>query len=290
MATSSLRAQRPAETDASTDAAVSVGGAAASSAMSAMAAMAAARASAAAQARREPRWGQVLRVSVARASLALVISLVLWSLLPLLAGWTPRVIMSGSMEPRIHVGDIVVTRTVPAAKLAEGQVITVTDPDHPSKTRTHRLESREADGKLVLKGDANRQADSSKVSVDDVLGVGVVRVPYVGRPIFWMAEHNWLPLGATALFLGWCVVTAFPGSRRSEDDDQDDPTNGTESSSSSSRHPRARRAAATVAVAAMAVGVGVGPADAAFKKTMANPVSTLSAAAAFWAYNDRGQR
>src|SRR4029078_5204130 len=101
--------------------------------------------------------------------------------------------------------------------------------DHPAKTRTHRVLRREADGMLVLRGDANRQADSSKVSVDDVLGLGVVRVPYVGRPVYWMAEHNWLPVGATALFRGWCVVTAFPGTRTSEDsdtDDQDRPTTG----------------------------------------------------------------
>ena len=93
---------------------VAVGGAAGSSALSAMAAMAAARASAAAAA---PGWSRVLQVGVARVALALVASLVLWTLLPLAVGWTPRVIMSGSMEPRIHVGDIVVTRTIPAASL-----------------------------------------------------------------------------------------------------------------------------------------------------------------------------
>ncbi len=155
-------------------------------------------------------WGRVLRISVARASLALIAALVRLVRAPLMAGWTPRVILSGSMEPRIHVGDIVVTRTIPAATLAEGQVITVTDPDHPGKTRTHRLLSREANGELVLKGDANREADSSHVSVDDVLGLGVIRVPYVGRPAYWMAERNWLALGATTLFLGWCVVTVVP--------------------------------------------------------------------------------
>ena len=229
-------------------------------------------------------WGRVLRISVARASLALIAALVVWSILPLVAGWTPRVIMSGSMEPRIHVGDIVVTRTVPTETLTKGQVLTVTDPDHPSKTRTHRLLSREANGELVLKGDANREADSSRVSVDDVLGLGVIRVPYVGRPAYWMAERNWLALGATTLFLGWCVVTVMPTSRRTKDttsDDQDRPTPG----SGAPRNPRPRRIAATVAVAAVAVGAMGAPADAAFKLAVGNPVSTLRAATNFWAYN-----
>ena len=219
-------------------------------------------------------WGRVLRISVARASLALVAALVVWSVLPLMAGWTPRVIMSGSMEPRIHVGDIVVTRTVPAATLNEGQVITVTDPDHPSKTRTHRLLSREANGELVLKGDANRDPDSSHVSVDDVLGLGVVRVPFVGRPAYWMAERNWLALGATTLFLGWCVVTVMPTSRRTKDttsDDQDRPG----SRIRLARNPRPRRIAATVAATAVAVGAMGVPADAAFKLAVGNPASTF---------------
>jgi signal peptidase I len=229
-------------------------------------------------------WGRVLRVGVARASLALIFSLVIWSLLPLLAGWTPRVILSGSMEPRIHVGDVIVTRTVNPAALTKGQVITVQDPDHPSKTRTHRFVRRAADGTIVTRGDANPQADSSHVSNDDVLGLGVVRVPFVGRPAYWMAERNWLALGATTLFLGWCLVSVAPGSRRTEDtkpsDDQKPPTTG-----SGSRSPRTRRVAATVAVAAVAVGAAAGPANAVFLRTVGTPASSLAAAAHFYAYN-----
>ena len=126
-------------------------------------------------------WGRVLRLTVARASLAMVVSLVIWSLLPLLAGWTPHVIMSGSMEPRIHVGDIVVTRTVPGANVTKGQVITVKDPDHPAKTRTHRVLRRAADGTIVTKGDANPQADSSHISNDERAGCRRRPGP-LGRP------------------------------------------------------------------------------------------------------------
>jgi signal peptidase I len=233
----------------------------------------------------EPGWGRVLRLSVARAALALAASLVLWSLLPLVAGWTPRVILSGSMEPRVHVGDIVVTRPVPAENLTKGQVITVTDPDHPEKTRTHRVLRWDSDGTLVLKGDANRAADSTPVKLDAVQGVGVLRVPFVGRPAYWLAERNWLPLGATTLFLGWCVVTVLPSSRRVEDDDtpEDTPddTGRPASTTATPSHPRSRRIAATAAVAAVAVGVVAGPADAAFRGTAPSPVSTWAAAAAF---------
>ena len=170
----------------------------------------------------EQGWGQVLRVGAARAVLATVVSLLIWSLLPAVIGWTPRVILSGSMEPRIHVGDVIVTREVPTAGLVKGQVLTVKDPDHPGITRTHRMVRRDADGSIVTRGDANRQADSTHVTDDAVLGMGVIRVPYVGRPMYWVAERNWLALGGTLALLGLCLYAAFPGRQKREDDTDSD--------------------------------------------------------------------
>ncbi|MBV9832441.1 MAG: signal peptidase I [Marmoricola sp.] len=238
-------------------------------------------------------WRRILRVSAARVVLTVVASLLVWSLLPLLVGWTPRLILSGSMEPRIHVGDVVVTRTVPAATLRPGQVITVQDPDHPGRTRTHRVQRLAADGTIVTKGDANPQADSSHVAPGKVLGLGVLRVPFVGRPAYWVAQHNWLGVGATALLLSWAGVSAFAATRRprrleddrDDRDDQDDRDDrdgdGEPRSRSHGARRRVRQAAAVAAAGAVAVGMGVAPAEAAFRTTAANPVSTLAAAASF---------
>src|SRR3954463_9768961 len=98
MGASPLRLPPPADGSAATPAvAAGAAGASASAALSALAAVAAAKAAKEAQeaeaqeareAAAERRWGPVLRVTVARASLALVVSLLFWSLLPILAGWT----------------------------------------------------------------------------------------------------------------------------------------------------------------------------------------------------------
>ncbi|MCW2867498.1 MAG: signal peptidase [Marmoricola sp.] len=156
----------------------------------------------------ESGWGRVLAVSSSRAALAAVLGLLVWSVLPLVVGWTPRAIMSGSMEPRIHVGDVVVGRPVDPATLVKGQVVTVVDPDHPGRTRTHRLLRRDAQGRLVLKGDANPQADSTPVLPAKVLGIGAIRVPYVARPVYWVAERAVVPLGLTLLALVGLGLTA----------------------------------------------------------------------------------
>ena len=225
----------------------------------------------------EQGWGQVLRVGAARAVLAVVVSLLVWSLLPAVIGWTPRVILSGSMEPRIHVGDVIVTREVPTAGLVKGQVLTVKDPDHPGITRTHRMVRRDADGRIVTRGDANRQADSSHVSDDAVLGMGVIRVPYVGRPLYWVAERNWLALGGTLALMGLCLYVALPGRPRNEDDADSDPGPG------AGRSGRGRRVAAAVTVGVVAAGALAGPADAAFRQSVGNG-SSFAAATVFSPY------
>jgi len=233
-------------------------------------------------------WRPLLRVSLARVGLAMVASLVLWSILPALLGMTPRVILSGSMEPRIHSGDVIVTRDVPAATLTKGQVITVKDPDHPDKTRTHRLLRVEADGTLVTKGDANQDADSSHIARADVLGVGVIRVPYVGLPAYWVAERNWMALGVTVVLLGWCAVSAFPGRKSADTDPDSDPDSDADpdsrSASGSGHSSRRRRVAAVVAVSAVAVGALGAPADAAFRNVPTSVTSTLRAASTFYPY------
>lgn len=222
-------------------------------------------------------WGHLLRVSLARVLLTLLATLLLWSVLPALVGWTPSVILSGSMEPRIHVGDVVVTRAVPTSVLAENQVVTVTDPDHPGRTRTHRILRLDADGTLVLKGDANAQADSSHVSVAAVKGVAVLRVPWVGRPAYWLGEQNWLALGGAAAVLGWAIVAAFPRERRPQEP-------GSGDGPGVRRTTRGRRVAAAAAVAAVAVGGISDPAAAAFTRSAANAGSSLAAASTFYPY------
>ncbi|ROR90913.1 signal peptidase I [Nocardioides aurantiacus] len=176
----------------------------------------------------EPGWSRLLLVAGSRAALAVVLCLVVWSVLPAALGWSPRVIMSGSMEPRIHVGDVVVDRPIDPTTLTEGRIMTVTDPDHPEKTRTHRFQQRDEDGKLVTRGDANEAADSTPVDPDDVLGVAAIRVPHVGLPVTWLAQGQLAPVGIAVtvlLLLGLAATTPLrlTADDAAETDDTDDP-------------------------------------------------------------------
>jgi signal peptidase I len=76
-------------------------------------------------------------------------------------GITPLVFRSGSMSPAIHTGDLAVARTVDAASLETGDIVSVVNAE--GNRVTHRLLEMTAEGKarrLTLQGDANRAPDA----------------------------------------------------------------------------------------------------------------------------------
>lgn len=97
------------------------------------------------------------------------------------SGLRPLVVRSGSMEPAIATGSMVLVRQIPAAEIRPGQVVAVVRPD---RTRvTHRVvsvEHRGATAELVLKGDANTDPDPAPVTVAHA-GLYVTSLPWLGR-------------------------------------------------------------------------------------------------------------
>jgi signal peptidase I len=136
-------------------------------------------------------------VLVVRTVLCVAITLWLAALTPALFGMTVSTVMSDSMAPAIAAGDVVVVRPLPASKLRIGEVLLVDDPDRPGRLRLHRLIA-ERDGSLILRGDANRTADSTPVASQRVRGAAVLRVPLAGLPDYWLRTGAVLPLGLLA--------------------------------------------------------------------------------------------
>lgn len=145
---------------------------------------------------------------IARITLVTLGGLLLWAVLPVVVGWQTTVVMSGSMEPRIQTGDVVVTREVPAEQLQPGHVLLVEDPDHDGGLRLHRFENTTNEGLLILRGDANAEPDSTSVAPEAVEGVGVLRVPWVGHPAVWINHSHYLLLASTLLISAGLVVLA----------------------------------------------------------------------------------
>lgn len=151
-------------------------------------------------------WLMLFGSSAARAALALTVSLLLWSSVPAVWGWMPTTVMTSSMAPAIHAGDVVVSMPVVNRAVTPGQVLLVDDPDHPGRLRLHRLSAITESGLYQLKGDANSEVDSTLVHPEAARGIAVIRVPTVGLPVLWLRQGDLVRLLVAAVLVGGLLV------------------------------------------------------------------------------------
>src|SRR3954452_4692425 len=107
-------------------------------------------------------------------------ALAAWSVAPVALGWHPMVVVSGSMEPRIHAGDVVLVDPKVQPRVP-GQVLLIRDPGTSTGSRLHRFVRYDQQGRLITKGDSNQSEDSTPSAPSDVEGVARLLIPGAGR-------------------------------------------------------------------------------------------------------------
>lgn len=105
--------------------------------------------------------------------------------IPSILGQKVLTVMSGSMEPAIKTGDVILVKPLEAAdQIQVGDVITFRAPERADMLITHRVvEVRLVDGRpsaYITKGDANASEDIRPVSPEQILGRYTGRIPYYG--------------------------------------------------------------------------------------------------------------
>ncbi|HTC71017.1 MAG TPA: LamG-like jellyroll fold domain-containing protein [Acidothermaceae bacterium] len=130
------------------------------------------------------------------------------TLLPLLFGWRPYVVESGSMAPRIKVGDVILASPEHNPQKLLGRVTVFHDPepDRIGSIKSHRVVAINPDGTLTTKGDANQSVDSVHVPVSSVIGLGRLLVRYVGLPLIWAQKGEWIKLALLAASIWFAAL------------------------------------------------------------------------------------
>lgn len=99
---------------------------------------------------------------------------------PQLAGRQFYIVVSGSMEPVIARGSLLVVKPVDPSELKREDVITFIDPADPVRVVSHRIMDVVAGGSFITRGDANNTDDPKPVPAENILGKAEYAIPYAG--------------------------------------------------------------------------------------------------------------
>jgi signal peptidase len=116
--------------------------------------------------------------------MAVIILLMTTAILLFLAphfGWRADAVSSGSMEPALKTGGVVITRPVEVGDIRVGDTITFNSPMNEALT-SHRVIAVEDGSSLHFrtKGDANEEADPFSLPAERVVGRVCFHLPYFG--------------------------------------------------------------------------------------------------------------
>ena len=125
-----------------------------------------------------------------------VAGLFLASMLPIPGNIQIKIVKSGSMEPTILTGSVVIVK--PVDTYAVNDVITFGEDTRAQIPTTHRIIGvREDSGRTFYqtKGDANEEADPQEIAPSAIIGKVVGWVPYLG----YILDFARQPIGFTLM-------------------------------------------------------------------------------------------
>jgi signal peptidase I len=145
------------------------------------------------------RLGRVTAILI----LIVIISGSLFTIITPFFGWRTEVVISGSMEPAIQTGSVVIVRPVIPESIQKGDVIMYSSLDKKSLT-THRVFNVASEPSLqfITKGDANNNPDVIPVDPGQIVGIVAFTIPYLGL----LAQFIKTPLGFTLFLLIPAVI------------------------------------------------------------------------------------
>jgi signal peptidase I len=130
----------------------------------------------------------------AGATLALAIAA------PIVMGWRPLAVLSGSMAPALDTGDEIVVRPITPVELRVGDIVTFNDSSRRDVLVTHRVRDVRVVGKtvhVVTRGDANTGSERWSVAARGHVGRVAYRVPKLG----YLTVQAGTPLGRILLLV-----------------------------------------------------------------------------------------
>lgn len=149
------------------------------------------------------------------AVVALLVAAIVGTVALRLLGFQFRAVLSGSMEPALPVGSMLLVKQTPLADIRVGDDITFVR-DKNLTVVTHRVIAVDAENELITtQGIANNTPDSP-VYYENVLGVVKVSVPLLGYAVSWLDTTQGKIIAITAIVgavLLWLILSLIFGGK-----------------------------------------------------------------------------
>ncbi len=130
---------------------------------------------------------------------------------PLVAGYKPVMVLSGSMEPTFYVGSVIYYKQAPFANINVGDPITFYAGEDGAMV-THRvIEKNEQTQEFTTQGDANETADPNPVPYSRVAGKATsFCIPYAGYYVSYGRQLPMIVLMGAILVMNIVIDSLYP--------------------------------------------------------------------------------
>lgn len=125
---------------------------------------------------------------------------------PSISGYQMYIVMSGSMNPTIKTGSLVIVKPAGPKEIRAQDIITFRGEQDDENTTTHRvIDIYEKDGLFFkTKGDANEVEDPMPVSANYLIGKVIFTMPYIGYVFYFARSRS----GVLILLAAWILFLA----------------------------------------------------------------------------------
>jgi signal peptidase len=143
--------------------------------------------------------------------IAAIVVLLIVSVFPITGNYKLMIVQSGSMEPAVKMGGLVVVKPVDDYKI--GDVITFGPYTREKAPTTHRIHDIKVTGgepSYITKGDANEEPDNREIAKRDILGKVLFSIPYLGYAVDFAKK----PLGFALIIIVPAAIIIFDEIRK----------------------------------------------------------------------------
>lgn len=118
-------------------------------------------------------------------------------------GYKPFIVMSGSMETTINIGDLLIVKKVNSSSIHTGDIIAFKNGNIVISHRVKEVINDSGTYKFKTKGDNNNVADDFIVNSDAIEGIFVNKIPGLGSILLFLGK----PIGLLMVILVIIIVS-----------------------------------------------------------------------------------